>query len=215
MIKTKRYYADRVILGLQNDYPNEDFKIQHREVFLVMDDVVNKLAEENYFENWKLSGQNVDEQFITRWDEIEVIDQVDEKPSYFTFPSNYAAIGNNRGIDEIWPLKYQLEGQDHSVVIMTHSEYRRYKNLPAGKLEGRLGGYPKGKIFQFTSCGVKAKYGNVGLALVIRSSADIADDAPYPVPANKELDVIGLVKQYFVDKRSQPTDQVRDGKDQA
>lgn len=218
MIKTRRYYADRVILALQNGYPNVDFKIQHREVYPALDDIVNKMAEANYFDNWRMTGQSIDEQFITTWtgeNAIDVIDQDNENPSYFEFPSNYAALPNNRGIDEIFPLKYQLNGQDHSVAIMNHSDFRRYKNLYAGKLQGRLGGYPEGTRFYFTTCGVKKKFGKMGVRLVVRSSADISDTAPYPIPANKELEVIDAALKYFVMKRLEPTDEIRDSNDQS
>jgi len=176
---------------------------------------VNKLAAQDYFENWKMTGQGIDSQFLTWWDEIVVSDFGDDKPSEFTFPSNYAALPNNRGIEEIYPLKFQQRGNDHSVVIMSHSEYRGYKDLYAGKLEGRLGGYPRGDKFIFTSCGVKSKYGNMGLGLVVRSSSDIAIDAPYPIPSNWEGEVIKQVMTFFVMKRAEPTDEVRDAKDQA
>ena len=211
--KTRLYYAQRVIMALQDDYTSLEFKIQEREVFPVIDDIVNRMAEQDYFDNWKMSGMGIDEQFITQWDIVNVVDQDNELPSYFEFPSNYVALPNNRGIDEIWPLKFRKNGDDHSVVIMTHSDYRRYKSLQAGSLEGRLGGYPQGTRFYFTSCGVKKKYGNVGLRLVIRSSRDISDTAPYPVPANREGDVILMAIKYFVDKRNGQTDPVRDSKD--
>jgi len=152
MIKTKRFYAQRVIEQLQNDYPNLDLKIDERDVFPVMDDAVNKLAAQNYFDNWKFTGEGIDEAFITTFPEVEVTDQEDEQPSYFTFPSNYAELPKNRGIDEIYPLQFQQRGQDFSVVIMSHTDYRRFKNLYAGSLEGRLGGYPEGMKFIFTSC---------------------------------------------------------------
>lgn len=213
MIKTKLYYAQRVILGLQDDYPNLDFKIQEREVFPVVDDIVNRMAESDYFDNWKFTGTGLDEQFITQWDEVTVVDQNEEQPSYFEFPSNYVALPRNRGIDEIWPLKFRQKGDDHSVIIMTHPEYRRFKSMQAGDLQGRLGGYPQGTRFYFTSCGVKKKYGNVGLRLVIRSAADITDTAAYPVPANREGEVIALAIKYFVMKRTGQTDPVRDAKD--
>lgn len=215
MIKTRKYYADRIILALQDGYPNLDFKIQNREIYPVLDDIVNKLAEANYFDNWRMTGQGIDEQFITTFDSIPVTDQENEKPSYFDFPANYVALPNNRGIDEIWPLKFQLDGQDHSVAIMNHSDFRRYKNLHAGKLQGRLGGYPQGNRFYFTTCGVKKKYGDVGLRLVLRSSSDINDSSPYPIPANKELEVIDAALKYFVMKRMEPTDEVRDSNDQS
>jgi hypothetical protein len=211
----KRYYAQRVITGLQNSYPNQDFKIREQEVFPVIDDIVNKFAEQNYFDNWKLAGTAIDEGFITTWDEVEVIDQDNDLPSYMEFPSNYAALPRNRGIEEIWPLNYQLNGQDHSVVIMSHSDVRRYANLYAGNVEGRLSGYPKGTRFFFTKCDVKKRYGNMGVRLVVRSSADISLTAPYPIPSNFEAQVIELAIKYFSDKRNSPTDTVRDGKDQA
>jgi len=215
MIKTKLYYAQRVILGLQDDYPNLDFKIQEREVFPVVDDIVNRMAEADYFDNWKFTGQHVAEHFVTTWPEVVVTDQDNELPSYFDFPSNYVELPKNRGIDEIWPLKFRQNSDDHSVIIMTHQEYRRFKSQQAGGLQGRLGGYPQGTRFYFTSCGVKKKYGNVGLRLVIRSAADITDTAAYPVPANKEGEVIALAIKYFVMKRTGQTDQVRDAKDVA
>jgi len=215
MIKTKRFYAQRVIEQLQNDYPNLDLKIDERDVFPVMDDAVNKLAAQNYFDNWKFTGEGIDEAFITTFPEVEVTDQGDEQPSYFTFPSNYAALPKNRGIDEIYPLQFQQRGQDFSVVIMSHTDYRRFKNLYAGSLEGRLGGYPEGMKFIFTSCGVKKKYGNMGVRLVVRTAADIAIDASYPIPANWEGEVIKQVMTFFVMKRGEPTDEVRDAKDEA
>jgi len=213
MIKTKLYYAHRVILGLQDDYPNLDFKIQEREVFPVLDDIVNSMAERDYFDNWKFTGTAVDEQYTTQWDNITVVDQDNNLPSYFDFPSNYAALPRNRGIDEIWPLKFRQNGDDHSVIIMTHSEYRRFKSMQAGGLQGRLGGYPQGTRFYFTSCGVKKKYGNVGLRLVIRSAGDISNTAAYPIPANREGEVILNAIKYFVTKRTGQTDEVRDSKD--
>lgn len=213
MIRTKRYYAEQILLGLQNNYPESDWKIDFREIYPQMDHVVNKLAAQNYFDNWKLTGTGIDEQFITTWDEVTVTDYDNKVPSEFTIPSNYAALPNNRGIDEIVPLKFQQNGNDYSVVIMSHGDYRRYKQMPAGKLEGRLGGYPKGKKFIFTECGVKKKYGNMMVRLVVRSASDIAADEQYPIPANFEGQVIKEVMLYFVEKRNEPTDIVRDKND--
>lgn len=216
MIKSKRYYAERVILGLQNRLPNIDFKIDEREVFLALDDVVNGYAEKNYFDNWKLTGEGVDEQFITTFEEVTVVDPDNENevPSYFDIPANYAALPNNRGIDEIWTLKYQINGNNNSVVVMAKGDVRRYSNLQAGRMGGRLYGYPQGTRFYFSKHGVKAKYGNVGVRLVVRDSSAIAIDAPYPIPSNYEGIVIDSVIEYFSSKRVQPTDTVRDKNDQ-
>jgi hypothetical protein len=217
MVKSKRYYAERVISGLQNRYPNIDFKIDFREVFLAIDDIVNSLAKKNYFDNWKTTGEGIDEQFITTFS-VAVVDQEREHPSYFVLPANYAALPNNRGIEEIWPETFQLNGQDFSVVVLSRSDWRRYKNFQAGKFQGRLAGYPEnhvdGNRFVFTTHDVKKKYGNtMGVRLVIKDSSQISETAPYPIPGDLEGDVIEMCINFFYEKRLSMTDTVRDKND--
>jgi len=55
----------------------------------------------------------------------------------------------------------------------------------------------------------------MGVRLVGISSADIANDAPYPIPADMEQTVIQNVVEWFMDRRAQPTDIVRDGNDKS
>lgn len=215
MIKSKLYYAQRVILGLQDDYPNQDWKIDVREIYPVLDDIVNALAAQNYFSNWTMAGAGIDEGFITTWEDVVVTDYENEVPSEFTFPSNYAALPNNDGIIGVIPMKQQLRGSDHSVVVVTYEQWLKYKNMPAGQFQGRLAGYPRGGKFKFTSCGVKKKYGNMIVRLAVRSAADIPVDQPYGIPSNHEGDVVSKAKLYFVEKRMMPTDYVRDKNDTA
>jgi len=213
MAKTKKWYAEQVLRQLENAPLNIDFKIDEREVFPRLDAVVNSMAKQNFFENWKVFGAEVDEQYITTWPEVVVTDQNNGRPSFLTLPANYAALPNNKGIDEIWPLKYGEYNQ--SVIIMQHRDIRLFQNSMAGNLQLRLGGYPQGRTFFFTDCGVKGKYGNMGVRLVGISSADIAADAPYPIPADMEQTVIQNVVEWFMDRRAQPTDIVRDGNDKS
>lgn len=215
-LKTKRFYAQRVISLIMNNEPNMDFKIDERDIFVQLDAVVNQYAEQNYFDNWKVSGEGIDEHFITEFSPITVIDQEDGLPSYFDFPINYAALPNNRGIDEIFPLKFREEGaQSSPVVVMSNLESRRYGNLQAGSMQGRLSGYPKGRRFMFRQCGVKAEYGDMAVRLVIRDSTEIGVDEFYPIPSNFENRIVSEVAAWFLKKRANPTDTVRDKNDKA
>lgn len=211
-MKTKSFYAEQVLIELQDDFRNLDFKIDEREVFLRMDAMVNELAAKNYFENWKLSGASIDEGFITTWEPVAVVDQNNGLPSYFIFPSNYAALPRNAGINEVYPIKFISENQP-PVVIMSHTDYRRYLSNPASKMGGRLAGYPHGGRFYFTTCEVGKNYGNMGVRLVVRDSSTIGDNDLYPIPADKENEVVATLVQWFRDRRLQPTDSVRDNKD--
>lgn len=217
-MKSKKWFSDQILAELQNDVQNIDFKIDEREVFIRLDSIVNALARQSYFENWKLSGSGLSELFLTTWDgtsAIVVVDQTDGKPSYFEFPVNYADLPRERGIDEIWPQKYSTENK--SVVIQNHRDVRLYSGNMAGNVQGLISGYPQGNRFVFSNpnngCGIKAKFGNMGLRLAVRDSSMIAIDAPYPVPADKEDRIVEMLVSFFRDRRNQGSDKVRDGND--
>lgn len=218
-MKTKRQYAERVKNGILNQYQNSDLKIDERFIFLSLDAVVNSRASKSYFSNWKLVGGRVDSQFITYWDgatAITVVDQQDGKPSYFDLPVNYAGLPRNGGIEEIWMQKYGKV--NHSVVVIDHRDVRLYSSNMAANAQGRIMGYVQGTRFYFSGpengCKIKSKYGNVGLGLVVRDSSNIALDAPYPVPADLEDEIIKLTIAEYIEKRMIPIDKVRDGNDQ-
>lgn len=213
MIKSKKYYAEQVIRELQNDRINIDFKIDEREVFIRIDSVVNSLAEKNLLDNWKLNSMHaVDDQYITTWDFENAIEVKDDsqRNSKLVLPSNYADLGNNRGIDAIWPMK---EGSE-SVKIMSQRDYRLYANTMAGNMQGKLGGYPQNGEFIFNQKDVAKRYGKkFGCRLIVRDSSWIAVDAQYPIPSNKEGMIIEMCVEWFKERRKQPTDEVRDKND--
>ena len=214
MAKSKLWFAEQVINELQNDLPNIDLKLDERDVLVRLDAVVNELAAKNYFDNWKLSGANVDDQFTTTF-EVTVQDRTDDRPSFFVFPANYIGLPRNEGIVEIYPMKWNDIDQP-AVVVISAEDYRKLKSNAAGNMQGRLTGYPKWPNFEFTTCDVTKKYGaTFECRLAIRDSSQIADDAPYGIPADKESFLIATVVQWYRARRAEPTDSVRDNKDVA
>lgn len=211
MIYTKRMISDRVVDRLQNDYPNIDFKIQPRDIFLVVDDVINRLAKQNYLENFKFFG-GVDEGFITTWSGDSALTVIDPTggPSYFTLPAIPVALPNNEGIREVWPLNYKYG----AVKLRKHEDVRRTRNLMSGNMQGELGGYPQYPLFVFDQMEVSKKYSTkFGLRMVVKDSKDISETAPFPVSSDVLQQVIDETYRYFQEKRLSPTDTVRDRND--
>jgi hypothetical protein len=214
-MKTKRQFSERILIRLENDDRNIDFKINERQVFLMLDEVVNSMATDNYFANWQLTGTGVDEGFITTFEPITIVDPIDGNFSYLDMPCNWAALPKNAGIDGIYPLKYTTK-QQQSVIIMSHREYRQLMNNPASSMEGRLYGYLKGMRLIFGACEVGKKYGPSWAArLVVKDSSQIAADQWYPIPSDIEEDLIDKVVEKLLVKRATPTDVVRDNNDKA
>lgn len=192
--------------------PGSDNNIQPRQIFVELDDVVNSMAKDNYFENWKLYGAAVDEQFIVTWDGESAIDvqDVDNQPSYITLPANYAALPKHDGIQEVWPLNYEFG----AVRKRDHADIRLTRRLMSGNMQDELGGYPRGNLFVFDQVGVGKNFATkFGVRLVTHDASQITADAPYPVPSNLEEELIDRVVKKFLDRRTIPTDVVRDKQD--
>lgn len=212
MSKTKRLYAEEIKQALINGYPDIDWRLDERVIFRTMDAIVNDMAAKSMMNNWKAGAPGISEGFITTWDEVEVIDDIEEETnSYLTLPVSFVDLPMERGIDEIYPKD---KSDAPSVVILKHREVRIYQNIMAGSMH-RLAGYPEGNIFRFTDWGVKKDYGNMGVRLVVRDSSLISIDAEYPIPANAEAQMIKMCINWFREKREIPANKVRDKVDQA
>lgn len=214
-MKTKVWFGEQVLNELQDGFRNRDEKIDIREVYLRMDALVNERARQGYFDNWKLNLQGLDEQFITTFDTVTVIDLTDGQLSYLTIPASYVDLPNNGGIIEIAPKKYYLQGHNNSVIIITREQWRAYNNTMAASMQNRLFGYLEGSKFVFGKSGVKKQYGDMSIRLAIRDSSMISDTDIYPIPADKEQDIITELVMWFRNRRLQPTDVIRDGLDKA
>jgi hypothetical protein len=212
--KTKTYYAERIVNGLQVAVPDIDWKIDQRDIFTQLDAVVNAEAKAGFLSNWKAGMPGVSENFITTWEGLEVTDQANSAPSYFTLPVNFADLPGEQGIQEVWPTKWQPDGKNHSVVILEHRDVRLMANTLAGNFQLRLAGYPQSDKFYFTTCDVKKKYGTMNIRLVVRDSSIISTTEPYPIPADREEDIIQRCIDFFRQKRMLQPDKVRDKQDQ-
>lgn len=212
--KNKLWFGEQVLLELQSGHRNSDEKIDIREAILRIDAIVNYKAKLGFFDNWKLGDGALSEHYITTWENVTVVDQANKQLSYLELPSSgYIDLPKQQGIVEIYPMKYYLAGNNHSVIIMTHSEWRQYNSTMAASMQGRLSGYPQGTRFIFTEADVKKVHGNMGVRLAIRDSSVLSDTDQYPIPADKEHEVIMEAVQWFRDRKRQPADVIRDGND--
>jgi hypothetical protein len=203
--------AQDILNQLSNDKLNIDFRIDEREVFLKMDEVVNNMARKSFLENWQLSSAYLDELFISTWDGDNAIDVVDaeDQPSHLVLPAHWVDLPRNAGIQEIYPLERGEYMQ--SVVIISHGDLRMYQNNPAGNMQGRLFGYPKGNLFIFGEENVGGKFGEkFGVRLAVRDSSFIAANAPYPVPSDKLLELKTRLVIWFRERLAIGSDKVRD-----
>lgn len=214
-IRTRKGYAERV---LNEVYPTRgrDEKIDIREVYLVLDQMVNEYAKLGYLENMRMGYNGVDEQFITTFENISVTDPANGTPSYFVSPANYVNLPNNEGIVDVYfmnTFSALKKKYFDPIIITTFANNRGYRKSMANNLEGRLSVYPMGANIVFDRGNINTTYGTVGARLVIRRAEDITDDAPYPVAGDLENKLISTCVEWFKSRRGTPVDLIKDGND--
>lgn len=204
-MKSKEYHAEQILRELSADPLTRDYRVSPREVYPIMDSIVNDLASKKYFDNWEIGYNGLSEMYWTTWPSIEVTDYQDNKPSTLDMPSFYVDLPRNMGIQLI-----PLLNPDITVIITNIREHRLYKNTPAGDLQGKLAAYPIAQTMYFNRKGVKIDFGDMMVRMAVRTSESIAANQPYPIPADKELVVRKAVVEWFRDRLSQGIDPVRD-----
>lgn len=212
-IKNKLWHSEQILHQIYA-VRSRDERIDYREVILAMDRVCNVMAKEGMFENWALGSTNgVDDQFNTTWENLQATDPSNGLPSYVALPCNYVSLPDNQGIVRVYFMNdYNAKKKKYfdPVIIGTERDQQNYNNSMVKDLESRLSVYPKNGNLYFNKGNINDVYGKLGLTLMIRSSADIADDAHYPIPGDKEHDFHTRVVDWFLSRLDKPVDRLKD-----
>ncbi len=213
-LRTKLYYGEQVLNELSSQLLNRDFKIDIREAIIRIDAIVNAFAREGILQNWKVgSTNNIEDAFTTTWEWITVTDPTNGEPSYFQIPAHYVQLIDNRGIEQVYfqnSFSAVKKKYFNPVIIRSYKNVAAYRTNRAGNMEGRLSCSPKNGYLVFNKGNINATYGPVGIRLIVRDSSAIADDAPYPLPADMEQIVIAAAVQWFRERQAQKSDLIRD-----
>jgi len=216
-MKTRLFYAEQILLSLQDANRNRDEKFDVREVYPIMDNIVNALAKQGFFENWKFGFGGIDDLFTTTFEWITPTDPANSSPSYFSLPvTSYVTLPKNQGIQDIYfqnDFTTVKKKYFAPVIITSFKDQSSFRSSMANGLQGRISCYIKNGVIYFDRGNINKVYGNIGLRLAVRDSSQILDNAPYPIPAEHEKTVIDQCVLFFRSRRDQGADLVRDQND--
>jgi len=213
-LRTKWSYAEEVMLELRDQFIGRDMQLDQREILLKLDQLVNEYARQGFLENWKLRlGTNIDDQFVTEWTALVVTDPSNKMPSYVSLPAHYVNLPDNKGIDQVsFTNSFSATTKKYfdPVIITSFKSLSTYRNTVGEDLEGRISCYPRNGKLVFDRGNIAATYGTIDLRLVVRDSSAIADDAPYPIPADIEKKIINELVAFYRERMAQPQDNIKD-----
>lgn len=214
-LRTAIGFAEEVLNQLRDQLVGRDIQIDLREIILSLDQMVNEEAKNGFFENWKIfNSTSVDEMYLTRWEWITVTDPTNKGASFFQIPAHYAVLPYNEGINQVYFSNDFTLGAKKKyfdpVIITSFQDVSANRNTVGEFLEGRISCYPRNGNMYFDRGQINAKYGQVGIALVVRDASAIASDAPYPIPADKQSIIINKLVAMYRMRLAQPQDNIKD-----
>ena len=214
MQRTKLSFCEEIMLELRDQFIGRDMQLDQREILLKLDQLVNEYAKSGFLENWKLNtGNGIDDQYITEWTALAVTDPTNKMPSYVSLPAHYADLPRNQGLNQV---SFTNSFSDNKkkyfdpIIITSFRELSTYRNTVGEYLEERISCYPRNGKLVFDRGSIAATYGTVDIRLVVKDSSAIADDAPYPIPADIEKKVINELVAFYRERMAQPQDNIKD-----
>lgn len=201
MILTKGKLADQVMRYIARyDRPREE-RLDERDVLMRIDQETNYLAKQNMLENMESQGLSVDPQFLTTFKNIEVKHDSDYNLDYIDLPARYVALSSNRGVDLICPM----QSRQHPFIPLDKGHIGLYENNLAGPIQGRTGFWIESGKAYFNK-DVKGVWNKLLVRLVLADASSITDDAPYPIPAELEAQIVEKVAVFFLKNPTLPDD---------
>lgn len=194
-MSTKAIMAQQVIRRISGGDQPGDSQLDRREVIRVICQIINDRVKMNFYENYKLGESGIDGLYIATYKNVAVSYDSDTNEFYSLLPSTYAALPNGRGIRQVSSMKNQRK----AFVIRKSGSASIYSNLPAGRLEGRVGVFPEGTKLIYTTDMNKSGVKKVLIKLAVGAPESIGENDTLPLDAAAEKSVVDEAIAFFRD----------------
>lgn len=205
---TKFQLAEQILRVLNGGDVSRDSSITYQEVALAVSQARDKFVREDIWARKAVGDDSINAEYLSRYClDLECDLKTDEY--YVTLPARPINLERNKGV---YRVSY-IGDQSNSFVPGSTGALSLYTGLDAEVPSGRKVYYVEEDKIYFT--GVKKKDGlKQILVVMIASSSEIDDEDPFPVPADKELDIVDFVIRLYAPQKAQPEDVINDNVDQ-
>lgn len=210
-MKTKYELAEQALRILSGGDIQKDSDTQIREMMKVISQARDMLVRQ---ELWQLMTMgdiiDISGEYISTYDDVKVSYDERKKVMYSTLPAQYINLPRNMGVYHISLMEDQF-----NAFIPTHAHFRSlYNNLQSQRLEGRIGYWIEGDKIYYQGIDKTDHIPEVCMKLIVASNEIDDEDEMFPIPPDKELDVIKLALELYGMQKQIPNDQINDNIDE-
>lgn len=204
---TKYSLAEQALRRLSGGNLNNADDITLREVMLAVSQARDYLVRTEIFE-LMLAGEGVDVagDYIKEYEGVKIKYDKVKKVHYSDVPATYIVLPRDRGVYQV----YRSEELHNPFVPVPTQFSGLYNNLGGSQLEGRFGYYVKKDRLYYPGMEKSNAPKTVCVELIVASSEVDDEDEQFPIPADKEMQVIDAVVQQFMVSKPIINDKVND-----
>jgi hypothetical protein len=211
MSTTKYKLADQALRILSGGDVQNATDTQIREMMIAVSQARDYLVRQ---EVWMLIQQadvfDVPGEYITTYDDVQVKWDDKYKIMYSKLPAKYLNLPRNLGVYSV----SLTEDMWNAFVPVSPNFRSLYNGLGASSLESRIGYWvERGKIF-FQGMDKSDNIGDVSIKLIVASNEIDDEDEVFPIPADKEMEVVKLALEMYGLQKQVPNDEINDNIDE-
>jgi len=210
MSTTKYKLADQCLRILSGGDITNATDTQIREMMTIVSQARDYIVRQELWQLIQMADTiDIPGEYITSYDDVEVVLDNKRNITYSILPSKYLNLPRNLGVYQVSLMKDQW-----NAFIPVSPNFRSlYNNLGASGLEGRIGYWvERGKIY-YQGMELSDNIGEVSIKLIIASDEVDDEDEVFPIPVDKEMEVIKLAVEMYRAQRQTPSDELNDNID--
>lgn len=204
---TKYSLAEQALRILSGGPISKDTDISIREVMLAIGQARDYLVRTEIFQ-LMMAGAGVDipGEYISEYEDIKVKYDKKKKIHYSDLPATYIVLPRDRGVYQV----FRSEELHNPFVPVPPQFSGLYNGLGGSQLEGRSGYYVKKNRIYFPGMQKASAPKDLCVELIVASSEIDDEDELFPIPADKEMQVIQAAIEMLMPEKQIPNDKIND-----
>lgn len=208
---TKYLLADQVLRILSGGDIQRDSNTQIREAMRIVAQARDMVVRQ---EVWSLMKQaddfDIPGEYITTFNNVEVKKDEDKDILYSVVPAQFINLPRNMGIYQVSLMKDQF----NSFIPVRPSFRSMYNGLGGFCLEDRIGYWVEGNRIYYQGMVDSDDINKVCIKEIVSSSEIDDEDEAFPIPPDKEIDVINIALEIYGYQKQVKKDEINDSIDE-
>jgi hypothetical protein len=205
MATTKHQIAEQALRMLSGGDVSKDSEITIREMMLAVSQARDFVIRQELWQLIAMGDVDVVGEYICSYEDEPVLFDDKRDMFYSEIPAEYINLPRNMGVYQISLMKDQF----NAFVPVSSSFLSMHRGMASQNLNGQKGYLvEKGRVY-YTGLEASDDIEKVLIKLVAASS-EIEEDDIFPIPADKEMEVIKMAVQMYSTQLQIPNDQVND-----